>query len=80
MISKAGLKETILEAEIDLTEVGRWQEQEPIFPYRRPLLYREIINRHRAETVVTESQIREAETISMLEKDQTKVARIGDAG
>jgi predicted amidohydrolase len=79
-ISKAGLRETILEAEIDLTEVGRWQEQEPIFPYRRPLLYREIINRHRAESVVTESQIREAETVSMREKDRTRVARIGDAG
>ena len=79
-ISKAGLRETILEAEIDLTEVGRWQEQEPIFPYRRPLLYREIVNRHRAESVVTESQIREAETISMREKDGTRVARIGDAG
>ena len=79
-ISKAGLRETILEAEIDLTEVGRWQEQEPIFPYRRPLLYREIVNRHRAESVVTESQIREAETISMRGKDRTRVARIGDAG
>ena len=79
-ISKAGLRETILEAEIDLTEVGRWQEQEPIFPYRRPLLYREITNRHRAESVVTESQIREAETVSMRGKDRTRVARIGDAG
>jgi predicted amidohydrolase len=79
-ISKAGRKETILEADIDLTEVGRWQEQEPIFPHRRPLLYREIVNRHRAESVVTESQIREAETISMREKDRTRVARIGDAG
>jgi predicted amidohydrolase len=79
-ISKAGLRETILEADIDLTEVGRWQEQEPIFPYRRPLLYREIVNQHRAESVVTESQIREAETISMRKKDQTRVARIGDAG
>jgi predicted amidohydrolase len=79
-ISKAGLRETILEAEIDLTEVGRWQEQEPIFPYRRPLLYREIINRHRAESVVSESQIREAETISIEGNDRTRVARIGDAG
>jgi predicted amidohydrolase len=79
-ISKAGLRETILEAEIDLTAVGRWQEQEPIFPYRRPVLYREIINRHRAESVVTESQIREAETVSMRGKDRTRVARIGDAG
>jgi predicted amidohydrolase len=79
-IIRAGLRETILEAEIDLTEVSRWQEQEPIFPYRRPLLYREIINRHRAESVVTESQIREAETVSMREKDRTRVARIGDAG
>ena len=79
-ICKAGLRETILEAEIDLTEVGRWQEQEPIFPYRRPLLYREITNRHRAESVVTESQIREAETVSMRGKDRTRVARIGDAG
>ncbi len=73
-ISKAGLRETILEAEIDLTEVGRWQQQEPIFPRRRPVLYREIVNRHRAESVVTESQIREAETVSMREKDRTRVA------
>ncbi|MGD8758388.1 MAG: carbon-nitrogen hydrolase family protein [Deltaproteobacteria bacterium] len=73
-ISKAGRRETILEADIDLTEVGRWQEQEPIFPYRRPLLYREIVNRHRAESVVTESQIRETETRSRKEEDRTRVA------
>ena len=73
-ISKAGQKETILEAEIDLTEVGRWREQEPIFPYRRPLLYREIVNRHRAEFVVTESQIREDETVSIRKKDRERVA------
>jgi predicted amidohydrolase len=73
-ISKAGDTETILEAEIDLAEVDRWQEQEPIFPHRRPLLYREIVNRHRAESVVTESQIREAETVSMSRQDRTRVA------
>jgi N-carbamoylputrescine amidase len=73
-ITKAGRKETILEADIDLTEVDRWQEQEPIFPYRRPLLYREIVNRHRAESVVTESQIREAETLGSRGEDRTRVA------
>lgn len=62
-IKKAGRREAIIEAEIDLGEVVGWREEEKIFPYRRPLLYREIVNRHRAESVVSESHIREVHTM-----------------
>lgn len=58
-ICKAGRKESILEVEIDLEEASKWREEEQVYPYRRPLLYRDITNRHMAESVVTESQIRE---------------------
>ncbi|MBN1840766.1 MAG: carbon-nitrogen hydrolase family protein [Deltaproteobacteria bacterium] len=78
-VGKAGRKETILEAEIDLAEIDKWREQEPIFPYRRPLLYREVVDRHRAERVITESQIREAQTVNAKGKGRKKVARIGGA-
>ena len=40
---------------------------------RRPLLYREIVNRHRAESVVTESQIREARTMTAIQKSKQEV-------
>jgi predicted amidohydrolase len=61
-ISKAGTGEEIIEADIDLAEANVWKAQEPIFPYRRPLLYREIVNRHRPELAsVTQSEIRETE-------------------
>ncbi|MDY6950674.1 MAG: carbon-nitrogen hydrolase family protein [Thermodesulfobacteriota bacterium] len=71
MICKGGRKETILEAEIDLREVGKWRKEEAIYPYRRPLLYREVVNRHRAEAVVAESQIRECQ-LAVVKKDETK--------
>ena len=51
-ILQAGRREAVLEAEIDLEEVDRWRQEEHIFPYRRPLLYREVVNRHRAGTLL----------------------------
>lgn len=48
-VVKAGSKETILEADIDLRKVQRWRDQEQIYPYRKPLLYREIVNRHKQD-------------------------------
>jgi len=71
---KAGTEETILKAEIDLADIGNWREQEPIFPYRRPLLYREVVNRHKAEHMVTESQICEGETVRTRGKDHIRIA------
>ena len=69
IIEKAGRGQTVFVSEIDLEEVGRWRKEEQIFPYRRPLLYREIVNRHRAESVVSESQIREGRIVSVSGKD-----------
>ena len=74
MIKKAGSREAVIEAEIDLEELAGWRAEEQIFPYRRPLLYREIVNRHRAESVVTESQIREAHTMGSIQKREQEVA------
>jgi predicted amidohydrolase len=73
-VEKAGRKEAVFEAEIDLEAVSRWRAEEQIFDYRRPLLYREVVNRHRAESVVAESQIREAHTVRAKEKCEQKVA------
>jgi predicted amidohydrolase len=73
-IKKAERREAVIEAEIDLKEVAGWRAEEQIFPHRRPLLYREIVNRHRAESLVTESQIREAETMRPGKKCEEKVA------
>jgi N-carbamoylputrescine amidase len=73
-IVKAGRRGAIFEAEIDLEAVARWRGEEKIFLYRRPLLYREIVNRHRAESVVTESQIREAYSMASGKKPEQKVA------
>lgn len=73
-IVKAGRREAIIEAEIDLEEVAGWRTEEKVFPYRRPLLYREIVNRHRAESVVAESQIQEADAMRAEEKREKRVA------
>jgi predicted amidohydrolase len=73
-IVKAGRREAIIEAEIDLEEVAGWRAEEKVFPYRRPLLYREIVNRHRAESVVAESQIQEAHAMRAEEKREKRVA------
>ena len=47
ILFRSGYKETILEADIDLNEVHRWRDEEQIYPNRRPLLYRGIVNRHK---------------------------------
>ena len=36
----------MIRAEIDLDEIGRWRDEEIIYPNRRPLLYREIGKNH----------------------------------
>ncbi|MDY7037972.1 MAG: carbon-nitrogen hydrolase family protein [Thermodesulfobacteriota bacterium] len=48
-VTKAGSKEMILEADIDIRKVKKWRDQEQIYPHRRPLLYREIANRHKQD-------------------------------
>jgi predicted amidohydrolase len=48
-VVKAGSGETFIEADIDLRKVQRWRDQEQIYPYRKPLLYREIVNRHKQD-------------------------------
>jgi predicted amidohydrolase len=73
-VVKAGRKAAILETAIDLAEIGKWREQEPVFPYRRPLLYREVVDRHKAECLVAESQICEGKGISTKSKKRKKVA------
>lgn len=45
LISATG-EEEIISTEIDLDEVRRWRDEELLYPYRRPLLYRDIITRH----------------------------------
>jgi len=49
ILLSSGATETIIEAVIDLNEIQRWRREEEIYPNRRPLLYREIVNRHRPE-------------------------------
>jgi predicted amidohydrolase len=48
-IIQAGSKERILKADIDISLVQRWRNREQIYPNRRPLLYREIVNRHKQD-------------------------------
>lgn len=40
IVASAGEKEEILSTEIDLLDVERWRKEEPIFPHRRPRLYK----------------------------------------
>jgi len=51
IVVSSGSKETIIKADIDLDEVQRWRNEEKIYPNRRPLLYRDIVNLHRSELV-----------------------------
>jgi predicted amidohydrolase len=51
VLVSSGSKETIIEAGIDLNEIQRWRKEEKLYPNRRPLLYREIVNLHRSELV-----------------------------
>lgn len=45
-IATTGKRESIVKAEIDLRNVIKWRKQEDIYYSRRPILYREITNRH----------------------------------
>jgi predicted amidohydrolase len=45
MIVSADDEETTLFAEIDLSDVDKWRDEEAIFPNRQPLLYREIVKK-----------------------------------
>ncbi len=49
VLVSAGLEEAIIESDIDLDEVREWRLEEAIYPNRRPLLYRDIVNRHRSD-------------------------------
>ena len=51
VLVSAGSEEDILETTIDLSEVHQWRMDEAIFPNRRPLLYREIGNRHKPVSI-----------------------------
>lgn len=74
VIAKVGRKDAILETEIDLADIGKWREQEPIFAYRRPLLYREVVNRHKAEHHIAESQIWEDDGVRAEAKEHIRLA------
>jgi predicted amidohydrolase len=73
-VVEAGRREAILETEIDLGEMETWRGEEPIFPYRRPLLYREVVNCHTVECMMRENHIREVPTVETKRKDAKKVA------
>jgi predicted amidohydrolase len=47
ILVSTGSMEAIIEADIDLKDVQKWRREEVIYPNRRPLLYREIANRHK---------------------------------
>ncbi|MCF8143912.1 MAG: carbon-nitrogen hydrolase family protein [Deltaproteobacteria bacterium] len=47
VLTSAGPEEAVIEAEIDLIEMRQWRMEEAIYQNRRPLLYREIVNRHK---------------------------------
>jgi len=51
ILVSSGSAETIIEAGIDLNEIQKWRREEEIYPNRRPLIYREIVNRHRSELI-----------------------------
>lgn len=42
ILAEAGEGESLVHVEIDLEEILRWREEEKIYEYRRPLLYRDI--------------------------------------
>ena len=48
VVASSGPDESIIRADINLNEVKKWREQEQLYPYRRPLLYRKIVGRHDA--------------------------------
>ena len=60
ILVSSGSKETIIEANIDLNEVHRWRNEEQIYPNRRPLLYREIVNRHKPSLMTSKTEAQES--------------------
>ena len=56
VVVKAPTKEAIIEAEIDLDQLRQWRSEEKIYPYRRPLLYREITHRHKTGLLATRTR------------------------
>ncbi len=55
----ADSEDTIIKAHIDLNEVRRWRKEEEIYLNRRPLLYREIVNRHKSELMISSTEAQE---------------------
>ena len=49
VLVSAGAEEAVIESDIDLDEVQDWRLEEAVYPNRRPLLYREIVNRHKSD-------------------------------
>jgi len=56
----SGSKETIIEANIDLNEVHKWRDEEQVYPNRRPLLYREIVNCHKPSLMTSKTEPQES--------------------
>jgi len=52
VLASAGADEDIIETEVDIHEVRQWRMEEAIYPNRRPLLYREIVNRHQRDFMI----------------------------
>lgn len=50
VVASVGPEAAIIEHAIDLDEVARWREDEAVYANRRPLLYREIVNRHKPDS------------------------------
>ena len=51
-------EESIIEVDIDFNDVQRWRNDEKIYSYRRPLLYREIVRRPQCALMTSDSQVR----------------------
>ena len=63
ILVSSGSKETIIEASIDLNEVHKWRNEEQIYPNRRPLLYREIVNRHKPDLMTSKTKPQESKIV-----------------
>ena len=60
MLFSSGSQESIIEADINLNEVQRWRTEEQLYPNRRPLLYREIVSRHKPNLMTSSSKTRKS--------------------
>jgi predicted amidohydrolase len=60
ILVSSGSKETIIEANIDLNEVHKWRNEEQVYPNRRPLLYREIVNCHKPSLMTSKTEPQES--------------------